>query len=272
MAMTNLLPPFTAVRLAWALTGAFSNDPESKLSAVMAETTLKDIQDRAKSNDRENKYIVSAIATINSSQRSLDTVYKGRQLNFEENEKLREAYLDEVRESLDFGKKAKDFIQSLPAMTIGAVGGITLTRAIAEWVSQISNTQVDTELLTWGFGLFFAAVGYLVNLQYVRNARDRTQQLYVEQDYESVGRRFKSCLVHQYNSCSDCDLDSKQQRYISRHSLFVFPATAHAYWHYHEHDYCWNCVTVLTIPDFLLWQSRPVSNQSGLRPCSRLTS
>lgn len=173
MATTVLLPPVTGVRLAWALTGAFSSDEQSKQAALLSDLALKDMGDRAKSIPQEDQYVSSAIATINASRRSLEIVYKGRQLNFEENEKLRSAYLDSVKESLAFGEKAKDFLKSLPSMTIGAAGGVTVAQQL----------NLDGAEL-WAVGLFLAAAGYLVNLWFVRRAREKTQKLYITQDYE----------------------------------------------------------------------------------------
>ena len=44
---TSFLPPFTAIRMVWALTGSFSNDEHSKHAALLAESRLKDIQQLA---------------------------------------------------------------------------------------------------------------------------------------------------------------------------------------------------------------------------------
>lgn len=173
MSTTSLLPPVSAVRMVWARTGLFSDDEHSKQSTVLVEEALKNIKERAQSDEKENKYVISTIATMDSSLRSLDTAYKGRQLNFEENEKLRSAYLDSIRESLDFGKKAQDFLRSLPTMTIGAAGGVTIAQALG-----VSGIKL------WGIGLGLAAVGYIVNLLFVRHGRKKTQMLYIVQDYE----------------------------------------------------------------------------------------
>ena len=175
MSNTLLLPPITAVRMAWAMTGAFSDDTHSNQSAVLVEAALKDIKERASkdTSGKEEEYIISAIATMDASRRSLDTVYKGRQLNFEENEKLRSSYLNSVKESVEFGKKAQDFLKSLPTMTIGAAGGVTLAQAF-----EITGIQL------WAIGLALAAIGYFVNLHFVRRARKRTQMLYIAQDYD----------------------------------------------------------------------------------------
>ena len=178
MSTTTLLPPITGVRIAWAQTGEFSNDPNSQLSAEMVQTTLKDLKERAQSNDKENKYIISAIATINASRRSLDTVYKGRELNFKENELLREAYLEEAQNTINFGKQVQDYINSLPAVTIGAVSGLTLS----QWLA--TSLNFDKDLAPWILGLLFAAIGFLANLWFVSNSRKRKLELYIKQDYE----------------------------------------------------------------------------------------
>lgn len=173
MSQTFLLPPVSAVRMVWARTGMFSNDEHSKISAVLTEAALKNIRERAEADDKERKYVNSAIATMDATLRSLDIIHKGRELNFEENEKLRKAYLDSVKENLEFGKKAGDFLKSLPAMVIGGAGGITVAQYF-----KISDINL------WAIGLALASIGYIVNLEVVRLMRKRTQMLYVVQDYE----------------------------------------------------------------------------------------
>ena len=173
MLQTFLLPPVSAVRMVWARTGMFSDDEHSKISAVLTDAALKNIRERAEADDKERKYVNSAIATMDATLRSLDIIHKGRELNFEENEKLRKAYLDSVKENLEFGKKAGDFLKSLPAMVIGGAGGITVAQYF-----KISDINL------WAIGLALASIGYIVNLEVVRLMRKRTQMLYVVQDYE----------------------------------------------------------------------------------------
>jgi hypothetical protein len=174
MSKSALLPTVTAVRMVWAMTGKFSNDEPSKSMATYVEDALKSIEDQAASIGIDEKsYVTSAAATMKSSLRSLDTAYKGRDLNFEENEKLRSAYLESVKESLNFGSKAQDFLKALPSMSIGAAGGLTVAQAAGLSVAG-----------SWAAGLLLTALGYLVNLWFVRRARQKTQMLYVSQDYE----------------------------------------------------------------------------------------
>lgn len=116
MAKTALLPTVTAVRMVWAMTGRFSNDEPSKTMALYVDDELKSIEAQAQAqgtSPEEKSYVTSTIATMKASLRSLDIAYKGRTLNFQENEKLRAAYLESVKESLDFGNSARDFLKSL---------------------------------------------------------------------------------------------------------------------------------------------------------------
>ncbi|NIO29516.1 MAG: hypothetical protein GTO29_13295 [Candidatus Latescibacteria bacterium] len=180
--MTSLLPPITAVRIAWARTGAFSNDTSSQKYASMVEASLKDIKAEAEKNKTEKKYTLNAIAAIDTSLRSLEIVHKGRDLNFEDNEKLRLAYLQSVEESIVFGKQLKDFLKSLPAIAIGAGGGVTLADAL-----NLSGITL------WGIGSGLAGIGYFAYLGIASRARKKKQMLYVREDYER-GRYYDKYL------------------------------------------------------------------------------
>lgn len=173
MPQTSLLPPVTAVRMVWARTGSFSDDLHSGQSAALVEAALKEIKDRAEKDENERRYVISAISTMDASLRNLDIIYKGRQLNFNENEKLRTAYLASVNENLDFGNKTKDFLKSLPAMSIGGAGSVTVAQYF-----KLSSIQL------WGVGIALAGLGYVINLVIVRAMRRGKQMLYVRQDYE----------------------------------------------------------------------------------------
>jgi hypothetical protein len=177
MPQTSLLPPVSAVQKIWAKTGLFSNDEYSGQSAALVEADLKTIRDRAESDESEKRYLAGAMASMDVSFRNLDMIYKGRQLNFQENEQLRTAYLDSVNENINFGSKAKDILKSLPAMSIGGAGSVTVGNLLAE------RFKLDSAEL-WGIGLAFMGIGYLVNLVIVRSMRRRKQMLYVQQDYE----------------------------------------------------------------------------------------
>jgi hypothetical protein len=195
MKETKLLPPPMVVRMAWALTGDFVSEPESKSIASDTIATLKDLRDKAEKDDKEREYVTGTVAVVEATRRTLDTIYKGRQLNFEEVDKLRAVNLENIQDSLQFGKNAKDYLKSLPAMAIGSGAGvITLNQLIAslpDWAF-------------WGIGLFFAGLGFFANLWIVRWSRGMKQREYIKADnernmyYEQYLGRVRTTLINLY--------------------------------------------------------------------------
>jgi len=213
---TSLLPPSTAVRMAWACTGTFTREGHSKFYTSLVDEAMKDIKSplRKKGNENKNtkeieqienekKYLTRAKAAMSACLRSIHTIYSGRNLNFDENKKLRETYLESVKESIDFGNKLKDFLKSLPTMTFGAVSGAaifekyvkpsleTLAEELAEELPEDSVTLFlekfteDSALLLWILVVLGIVIGYIINdLVIVKWTRKRKQMLYVIHDYE----------------------------------------------------------------------------------------
>jgi hypothetical protein len=158
--------------MAWAITGKFTKESFSQQTATYAEQSLKRLEEQAQADPQEKAYIISAKASIDACQRSLDTIYKGRELNFIENDKMMKVYSDAIVSDLKFGTDAKDFFKSLPTMTVSTAGGITLVQAL-----NLSGVPL------WGLGIALAAAGYLVNLLAVKKGRHKTQRLYVMEDF-----------------------------------------------------------------------------------------
>ncbi len=176
-AHSRLLSPALAVRLAWAMTGQFvkASDSEAKVAGVWAKGLIDDIRKQAAdAKGREQEYIDKATGTIQATMRTLDTVYKGRELNFEENERVRNMYLENFRDNLAFGVRSKDFLKSLPTMAITTGTGV------------FSLAQVEA-LQGWPLallGLALAGLGHVINVGIVRVTRGQQQNLYIRQDYE----------------------------------------------------------------------------------------
>jgi hypothetical protein len=182
MTVTTTLAPFTAVRLAWAIAGKFAPEPESKVSAQVAEETLKNISAQAARDPKEQSYVSQSVATVQAAIRSLEVIYKGRNLNFEENEKLRKAYMENVKDGIQFGSKAMDYLKALPTMAVAGPGiAGTLGPTLARLVGVAEGNQT---LFLWGFGAAMAGLGYLIHAGFVHFGRKRTQMLYIEQDFE----------------------------------------------------------------------------------------
>lgn len=209
MSKTSLLPPMTAVQMTWALTGLFSTkkptqnseDPADKnqkdkknsvkkdkkgsadaggnhpkevsspFPTFLVDKALEDMRIRAK-NDKENKYVDRVIAAMNASLRSIHTIYKGRNLNFDENEELRAAYLKSMKESIDYGFRVKDILKSLPAASLGAAGGLTFA------------VLGDIDVQKFLFTTTFAVLGFFVGWVFIWWRGSKTWKLYVRRDYE----------------------------------------------------------------------------------------
>jgi hypothetical protein len=211
MKETKLLPPPMVVRMAWALTGDFVSEPESKSIASDTIAILKDLRDKAeKADTKEREYVDGVFALIEATRRTLDTIYKGRQLNFKENEELRSVKLEKIKDAVEFGKSAKDYLKSLPTMTVtSGIGVITLNQLIA--------SLPDWAL--WSIGLGAAGAGYFINLGIVRWSKSMTQDEYIKADYdrnmyyEQYLVRLRTTLINLYYDVDRLHKKSFGERY-----------------------------------------------------------
>ena len=171
---TSLLPPFLAVHSVWARTSAF--DKQGSAAGILNEASINQLKDQAiKAEGLESQYFFRAMMLMDSSLRNLEIIYKGRELNFEENGQLRTAYLDVVANNVTFGQSANDVVKSLPTMAFtGAAGSLV----VSETFDFLTNFQVAMVIMG------FAAVGFLLNLIWVRFTQDKKLKNYIEQDYE----------------------------------------------------------------------------------------
>jgi len=208
MPETSLLPPIKAVRIVWALTGEFAKDSRSRLSASLVEKEVENIRSSANENN-EKKYVSYAVAAMYASLRTIHTIYKGRDLNFVENERLRLASLKSVEESIEFGTKLKDVLKSLPGMTIGGVSGATVGQRLeAQYqslgisppsgtpppsvLSALLDTFSESGILLWTMVALGIVIGFLLNWLFLAWIGRRKQRLYFMQDYE------RNLYYHQY--------------------------------------------------------------------------
>ncbi len=174
---TKLLPPESAVRITWARTSAFSVSTEPKKSSYLIGPELSEIKKKAEEDEKEQEYFFRASAAMDSSLRNLNTVYKWRNLNFDENEKLRLSYLDYIKASLEFGNKARDYFISLPATLFGSATGIALSENLL--LSGFPSWVLILAVSLTGFG-----IGYGISLGITQNMCARKQKLYIKMDYE----------------------------------------------------------------------------------------
>ena len=202
--MVAPLDPETSVWLTWSLTGNFSAEVASTKGsptfpsreiAARAELLLQEIQHKAKkAGGSQDEYVKAAVASIGGALRSLHTAYSGRKLNFDENEKLRIAYLKSAREMIRFGSKGIDFVKALPATAVPTgLGSVTISQVfhLADW---------QIVLLT----LSLAGLSYVGYILLVRWGSRKQLQSYVDQDYErdlyyaQYLRRVRAILIALY--------------------------------------------------------------------------
>jgi hypothetical protein len=212
--ITQLLPPSTAVRIAWALTGSFSTKNQESIEiSIEAKKNLDDIKRRAQDKgDLELNYVTNAAIDVASTMRTLDTIYKGRELNISENDKLRNVNLENIQDSMQFGNKAKDVIKSIPTMAI-----TTGTGTIALY--QILDPLNLPNWSTWLIGLGMAGIGYLVYLVSIRISRVNQQKLFVKQDFErdlfysQYITRVRTALIYLYNDIDRLHFNAFKKSY-----------------------------------------------------------
>jgi hypothetical protein len=174
---TRFLTPMTAVEIAWARTGQFSSSPHSEQMGHQANARLKKIEEDASKEPRDCDYVQQVVSAMDATHRTLDTIYKGRELNFKENEKLRQSSLDSIQDVVQFGTRAKDFVRSLPGLAIGSAGGVTLLNALYPGDS-------IPDYVTWAAGVGAAALGYLVFQAAMLLSRRWKEQNYIREDYD----------------------------------------------------------------------------------------
>lgn len=196
---TSLLPPTLGVQIAWGLTGAFpENDAAAAKMAAEEESRLKELQKMAEGDGQESRYLAGAVAAIYASARSLQTVYKGRDLHFKENAKLREEGLEAVKDASTYGVKLEDVLKSWFGTGVGGVAG-----AAAGIFGELGLGK------TLGLLIGSGAVGLVINAGFAARGRKKRQALYVRQDYERTVyyieylRQVQNILERLYGSLQD---------------------------------------------------------------------
>ena len=174
------LSPLASVGLAWTIAGKFTSEPESKMTAQLAEDRLKAALESVGAGTVEQQYLSRVETAILAAVRNLEVIYKGRELNFAENERLRQAYMENVRENIEFGRNARSYLKALPTMAIAGPGGTAL---LVNNLPQRLTGEHET-LFLWLLGAALSGIGYWIYRGVMFLSRKRTQTLYVQQDCE----------------------------------------------------------------------------------------
>jgi len=217
-----LLDPLTAVRLVWAITGGF---PKSRLLKKKEEADLKEsdtpptalthysninadeanilltkIVTESEKDVPEKEYVTKSVIAMRASLRNLGTIYNGRELNFKENEVLRDAYVESIKASIEFGKNIKDYAIGIPTAVVGALASVGVSLILSDLTGKQLNST-DLYLVAIVFGL----LGYLyywvqIKIGYHANFRDLMQQelerdVYYEQYLYRVHRQLQELFT-----------------------------------------------------------------------------
>jgi hypothetical protein len=195
---SDLLDPLTAVRLVWAITGGF---PTSRLLKKKDEADIKDsdtaptthvhysninadeandlltkIVTESEKHEKEKEYITKSVIAMRAALRNLGTIYNGRELNFKENETLRDSYIKSITDSIEFGKAAKDFITGVPAAIIGALGSVGVSLILSN-LTGVELNATDLYLIAVVFGLLgFLYYWFQMKVGHQKNFRGLMQQ------------------------------------------------------------------------------------------------
>lgn len=175
--MTKLLPPLSAVQMTWVSAIKFSTPESIDLYEEFIKPSLTGILEQAKTNNEENEYILKAIPMMAVTLKSINTLRKGRELNYADNKILREVYLESISQKFDLISKLKDFVKNLPAITIAGAGGLVFAEGT---VKNVDSTD------KFFFAMLFALVGYGINQLINRYLLQRKQLNYIKEDYQTT--------------------------------------------------------------------------------------
>jgi uncharacterized repeat protein (TIGR01451 family) len=205
----SVLTPLAGVRLAWALTGGFqkpevavaekyetpkegsliqvaaSSKPDEKdiitINTTKAEQLIESIGKTFPLGSAEEKYSHESAAAIRATVRNLATIYRGRDLNFKENDALRDVYMTSIKDGISIGTSLKDFAKTLPSLVIsGGSALIFLMISITFFNVQVASGTVFVFSIIAAFSGFAAYWVILVisrwlqKKAYIRSDHERT--------------------------------------------------------------------------------------------------
>ena len=170
---SKILSPLLAIRLTWQFTSMFSENTSYKLVKDNYEKVLNGLKQLASEADEkysnkkseEVQYVQTAIPIIKSSLRTLQIIIDGRNLNFKEEDELRQKSQEKINNFSTFSKNLQSIIPRLGSATVaGAAGGIPIATIINDALTELAGLSADFATLIFSLTIAgVAGIGYVVN-------------------------------------------------------------------------------------------------------------
>jgi hypothetical protein len=205
---TTILPPLLGVRIAWALTSQYSSDQIARDSAQDAKQELADLEVKVKSiaNTPEGGYVLAALGLIRSTERTLQIILEGRNLNFKEENELRENSQKNILYFSQFSSHLQSILPRLGSMAVvGSAGSITVAQVFEKALAGLPS-YVFPLVVTLAVGIGYLLHGLVVVpvvkrlLQKEKIRADYSRNLYYDQ-YIVRSRRALTSLLNALEGC-----------------------------------------------------------------------
>ena len=184
---TQILPPFLAVGITWALTGKWSENAESRSKASDEEDRLRDFVQRARNSGdvKELSYVEGAVSAINLGLRNLAIIAELRKKNFQEVDRLRGAQLSVVEHFQKLTGSWQSLGPRLGAVGIGGVLGGSLSTVLGNLPGEV-NAAISIGGMIFFYLLHGVVVVPIVKHFKMRDImkRDYDRNLYYDQYLE----------------------------------------------------------------------------------------
>lgn len=196
---TKLLPPDLAVRLAWSLTGEWSETPEIRDAATLAKDRLKALKETAQTSPdpKEKDYVPKAIDYIRACQRSLATINAARNLNFGEVKEMRDAQRENIEA---YSKLTANWQSAWPRLASVGIGGSAGAITLVDLVKPYYPAVNPALMFVLGAGILYVANEFFVlplvrrRLMLERVRGDYDRDLY----YGQFVQRTRAALISLY--------------------------------------------------------------------------
>lgn len=181
-----ILPEMTP-NFAWGLTLGYSQDIEAKGRADKIRNRLEEIKRTVYEETKENKekeradrlHVDNVLAAIDSCERTLLTVIRGRNLNFKETDRLMETQIKNIESSSRVMLNLHSVLPRIFA-TGGGAAGTVLVKFI---LNSLFKIEIPDEVL-YSAAVVAAGVGYgIYQLVVAPKTSRRAQQQIIKNDY-----------------------------------------------------------------------------------------